>query len=114
MNITANHSLHSLKATKEQKENVFLDSLKHAVTLILAFAYVTLPIWGAWLADFYQLHIVSSQDLLLAICWMPACAAIIYLSFIKTRLHPAVALAIFVTLNALAISAAWYLDLLPF
>lgn len=94
-----------------QEESVFLVSLKRVCILALAFAYVTLPMWGTWLASYYQLHTVSSRDLLLAICWLPASAAIIHLSFTKTRLHPAIALAVFTALNTLVFLAVWYFNL---
>lgn len=98
----------------QQETGVLLTSLKRISIVALVFAYVTLPIWGMWLASYYQLHTVSSRDLLLAICWMPASAAIIHLSFTKVRLHSAVSLGIFIVLNTLAGLVAWYFNLLLF
>lgn len=91
-----------------------LGSFQRISALAFVFSYVTLPIWGTWLANYYHLHTVSPQDLLLMMCWMPISASILGLSFIKKdRLIPiSLRLLVFSLLNCFTFLSFYGLGLI--
>lgn len=78
-------------------------NLLRITRLALLFAYISLPMWASWLGYYTNYREISSNDMLLAMAWMPISSAIIALSFMKDgRKHFFKASFVFVLLNAIA------------
>lgn len=102
----------ALTEKRASASSVTLSSLLRISTLTLIFAYVSFPIWGAWLANYYHLYTVSPQDLLLMMCWMPISAGILGLSFIKNHRPISLRLLVFCLLNCCMLFGFYSLGLI--
>ena len=75
----------------------------------LLFAYTTLPMWTTWLTSQAGYRDISSNDMLIAMGWLPISAAIITLSFMKFGWKSKFkGIACFIFYNALALSGIAY------
>ncbi|CAK7053867.1 hypothetical protein CUZ56_02099 [Saezia sanguinis] len=76
------------------------------VQLTIFFAYVTCPLWLAWLANATGYREVSSHDMLVAMAWLPLSCGITALSFMKHGgKHLKRGWLSFIILNAIAVGA---------
>lgn len=76
---------------------------------VALFAYVTLPLWGAWLANRLVNYTVAVDDLLFAMAWLPIASAIVGICFMRERpIRWGRGWVTFALLNTLALSLITY------